>query len=117
MTQNHTKKLLVLAIILILICVIGSQILLPLFGIAIIMTGVAWGIVVATITLFAIGALLFFILPGILTILLSLFALGWAILAIVLFPFLFPLITPVFIILVFIAYFSRRNQDRKPPVP
>ena len=111
MTQNHTKKLLVLAIILILICVIGSQILLPLLGIAIIMTGVAWGIVVATITLFAVGALLFFILPGILTILLSIFALGWAILAIVLFPFLFPLIMPVFIILVFIAYFSRRKSE------
>lgn len=111
MSKNHTKKILLFAIILILICVIGSQLILPILGIAMVMTGVAWGIIIATITLFAIAALLFFILPGILTILLSLFALGWVVLSIILFPFLFPLIIPVFIILVVIAYLTRRKKN------
>lgn len=110
-----TNKVLLLAIILILLCVVGFHLLLPLLGIAIIMSGAAWGIIVATVTIFTIVALLFFILPGILIALLSLFALGWVILAIVLFPFLFPLVLPVFIILLFIAYISRRNRQPIPP--
>jgi len=109
MANDASKKVLIVAIILILISVIGFHLLLPLLGIAIIMSGAAWGIIVATITLFAIATLLFFILPGILIILLSLFALGWVVLAIILFPFLFPLVVPVFIILLCIAYISKRK--------
>src|SRR5258708_2909341 len=96
-TPQSTHKVLIFAIALILICVIGFHLLLPVLGIAIVMSGAAWGVIVATITLFAIAALLFFIIPGILIILLSLFAFGWVILSIVLFPFLFPLVLPVFI--------------------
>ncbi len=113
--QEHrtTHRLLIAAIVLILLCVICFYTLLPILGIAVIMSGAAWGIVIATITLFAIACLLFFFIPGILIILLSFFAFGWVILAIALFPFLFPLVLPVFIILLFIAYMSRR---RIPPV-
>lgn len=111
MANSQTKKILLVAIALILLCVVGFHLLLPLLGIAIVMSGAAWGIIVATITLFAIAALLFFILPAILITLLSLFAFGWVILAIVLFPFLFPLVIPVFIILLVVAYFSSRRKN------
>lgn len=108
--NSTTQKILLIAIILILLSVIGFHLLLPLLGIAIIMSGAAWGVIVATIALFAIAALLFFIIPGILVLLLSLFAFGWVIIAIVLFPFLFPLILPVFIILLFVAYMTRKKS-------
>lgn len=113
--QEHrtTHRLLIAAIVLILLCVVCFYTLLPILGIAVIMSGAAWGIVIATITLFAIACLLFFFIPGILIILLSFFAFGWVILSIALFPFVFPLVLPVFIILLFIAYMSRR---RIPPV-
>lgn len=106
---RHLYKLLVTAIVLILLCVVGYYVLLPLLGIAVIMSAAAWGMVLATIALFTIAALLFFIIPGILIILLSLFSFGWLILAIVLFPFLFPIIIPVFIILLVIALVSRKR--------
>lgn len=111
---NH--KALIVAIALILLCVIGFHLLLPLLGIAFVLTGAMWGVIVATITLFAIAALLFFILPGILILLLSLFALGWVIFSIIFFPLLFPLVMPVFIILLFIAYTARRNRKLPPSV-
>lgn len=107
---KYLRKALSLAVILILLSVVGFYLLLPFLGIAIIMSTGAWGIVVATIALFSIAVLLFFILPGLLIALITLFALGWAILSILLFPFLFPLITPVFILLLFIAYFLGRGK-------
>lgn len=113
MDNNKTSKALIVAIALILLCVVGFHLLLPLLGIAIVMSGAAWGIIVATITLFAIAGMLFFIIPGILIALLSLFAFGWVILAIVLFPFVFPLVMPIFIILLFIAYMT--HGKRNPP--
>lgn len=109
----HIRKALTVAIILILLSVVGFYLLLPFLGIAIIMSTGAWGIVVATIALFSIAVLLFFIIPGLLIILISLFAFGWAILSILLFPFLFPLVTPVFILLLFIAYFIGRGKRRQ----
>lgn len=109
---NTAYKLLLAAIILILLCVIGFYTLLPLLGIAIVMSGAAWGMSIATITLFAIACLLFFFIPGILIVLLSIFAFGWVVLSIALFPFLFVLVLPVFIILLFIAYMS--NRVKKP---
>ncbi len=110
MAASQSKKILLWAIILILLSVVGFYLLLPLLGIAIVMSATAWGVVVTTIVLFAIAILLFFVIPGILVILLSLFALGWTIVAIVLFPFLFPLVMPVFIILLAIAYLARRRN-------
>ncbi len=109
---NSTHKVLTFAIILILLCVIGYYAFLPFLGITILMTGMAWAIIVATISLFVIASLLFFVIPGLIIIVLSLFAVGWVILAIVLFPFLFPLIMPVFIILLFIAFYSGRNRNK-----
>ena len=118
-SKTKKNKFLLSAIVLILICVVGFHLLLPFLGIAIAMTGAAWGIIVATIAFFSITALLFFMLPVLVIILLSFFAFGWAILAIALFPFLFPLIMPVFIILLFIAYISsatrRKNQRSDKP--
>jgi hypothetical protein len=114
MDNNSTsiRRPLILAIVLILVCVIGFHIFLLFSGITIgIIGGAAWGIIVATISLFAIAGILFFVIPGILILLLSLFALGWVILSVVLFPILFPLVAPIFIILLFIAYASRRRRS------
>jgi hypothetical protein len=111
--NDHSfPKLLLIAIALILIVELGFHLILPLLGIATVITvGVlagAWGIVVGTIVFFCIVGLLFFVIPGALILLLGLFALIWVIIAVVLFPVILPIIFPMLIILLFIGY-ARHN--------
>lgn len=105
-------KLLLIAIALILIVELGFHLILPLLGIATVITvGVlagAWGIVVGTIVFLCIAGLLFFIIPGALILLLGLFALIWVIIVVALFPVILPIIFPMLIILLFIGYIRRK---------
>ena len=105
-------KLLLIAIALILIIELGFHLILPLLGIATVITvGVlagAWGVVVATIVFLCITGLLFFVIPGALIFLLGLFTLIWVIIAVALFPVILPIIFPMLIILVFIGYMQHK---------
>lgn len=106
------SKLLLTAIALILIVELGFHLILPLLGIATVITvGIlagAWGIVIFTIVFFCIAALLFFVIPGVLIFVLGLLAVAWVIVSVVLFPVIFPIIFPLLIILLVIGY-TRRN--------
>ncbi len=108
--DSSFKKILLFAIALILICAISFFLIFPLLGIAFVMSSTAWGIIIGTIILFSLCVLLFFIIPGILIVLISMLAFIWVVISIALFPFLFPLIIPVFIILLFIAYAHRKRK-------
>jgi predicted exporter len=60
-----------------------------------------WGLVIAAVTLFCVAILLAFVFAGMALILLGVFALVGLILAAVAFPFLLPLLIPLFIIWLF----------------
>lgn len=101
---------LLIAIALILISVVGFYFAVPLLGISLVLGTTAWMVILATILVFSIALLLFFIFPGLLIFIVSLFAFIWVLLAIILFPILFPIIMPIFIILLFIAYFRKKQR-------
>ena len=109
--NSAIRKALCIAIILILLSALGSYLLFPLLGIAIVLSAGAWGLIIVTAAIFTIAALLFFIIPGILIFLISSFAFVWVIFALVLFPILFPIIMPVFILLLFLAYITRQKNS------
>ena len=102
-------RALIIAIALILITVLGFNLLMPVLGIALVISFAAWSAIIATIMFFCIAALLFFIVPSVLIVLISLVALFWVVVAIIFFPILFPIVIPIFIILLFIGYARRRK--------
>ncbi len=104
------KRVLIVAIFLIVIAVAGFYIMFPFLGIVVAMTATMWTIVVATILFFCIAVLLFFIIPGMIVFLISIAAFIWTVFAIAVFPLLFPIILPVFIILLVIAFIRRRRK-------
>ncbi len=60
-----------------------------------------WGLIVAAVTLFCVAILLAFVFAGVALLLLGVFALVGVVLAAVAFPFLLPILIPLFIIWVF----------------
>jgi len=60
-----------------------------------------WGLVVATVTLFCVAILLAFVFAGVALLLLGIFALVGLVLAAVAFPFLLPIVIPLFILWMF----------------
>ena len=60
-----------------------------------------WGLIVGAVTLFCVAILLAFVFAGVALLLLGVFALVGLILAAVAFPFLLPVLVPLFIIWVF----------------
>lgn len=66
-----------------------------------------WGFLVATVVLFCVAILLAFVLAGVGLVVLGCFVLVGLILAAVAFPFLLPLLIPLFIVWAFVAGMSR----------
>lgn len=60
-----------------------------------------WGLIVAAVTLFCVAILLAFVFAGVALLLLGVFALVGLVLAAVAFPFLLPLLIPLFLLWVF----------------
>lgn len=60
-----------------------------------------WGLIVATVTLFCVAILLAFVFAGVALLLLGVFALVGLVLAAVAFPFLLPVVIPLFILWMF----------------
>lgn len=112
-TSLTFKKALIVLAIIILVLVVGSHLLLPLFGVVVAMTAIAWAFLVGTIVLFSLGVLLFFLLPWIAILVLCVFAFVWLVVAIALFPFLFPILAPIFIIFLFVAFMRRRSTKEQ----
>ncbi len=61
----------------------------------------AWGLVVAAVTLFCVAILLAFVFAGVALLLLGVLALVGLILAVVAFPFLLPILVPLFLVWMF----------------
>lgn len=83
-----------------------------LFAGAIVVTSLAWGFAVTSVVLLCIGILLAFVLASTGIFVVVMVALLWTVLSIVFFPFLFPLVMPLFIIFLFLSYL-RGKQKRK----
>jgi hypothetical protein len=109
--KPKTRAVLWVLIILLLVLVIGWHLILPILGVAVVLSAAAWGVIVLTIAGFSLAALLFFLLPWVLILVLCVIGFIWLIIALALFPFLFPLLIPIFIILLFIAYLRRRRKQ------
>jgi hypothetical protein len=72
-------------------------------------TGV-WGLMLGGIVLFCVAILLVFVLAGVGLIILGVFILVGLILAAVLFPFMLPLLIPLFVVWVFCGNFCKRKK-------
>ena len=80
----------------------GQQISNPIVGIF----GGIFGFIISVIVLFCVGILLFFIFSGIGVILIIVFGIVGVVLIIVAFPFLLPLLIPLFILFLIISAIS-----------
>ncbi len=89
--------------------VIGWHLAFFLLGGIIAVTAATWGIIVASVVGFCAAILAIFVVTGIGIFVLGSLAAVWTIIAIILFPILFPILAPLFIILLFIAYFRRKQ--------
>jgi hypothetical protein len=67
----------------------------------------AWGLILALVILFCVAILLAFVLAGVGLIVLGVLALVGLILAAIAFPFLLPLLIPLFIVWVFCSFVGR----------
>ena len=63
----------------------------------------AWAFVVASVVAFCTMILLLFILSGLAVFTIGLFGFAWLVIAVMLFPFIFPILLPLFVLLIFIA--------------
>lgn len=106
--QPKSKLPLIIAIILILAVVIGFHLLFPLLGATLAVSGLMWGVLVASVTILSIIILLFFILSGAAIVFLGAFGFVCSVVAIVLFPIFIPLLVPLFILMCLIGLFRRK---------
>ena len=91
--QNGLLKSLFIAIAIMLLLVVGWHILLGILGITFAITASAWGVIVGTIVAISVAILLFFVFSGIGIFVVGLLAFIWAIVAIVLFPIFFSIVS------------------------
>jgi hypothetical protein len=114
------SKKLAIALAIVMLAIVGWGLLLESHAVRIVINGHqvtgplndaigAGGLVVALIALFCAAILLVFVLAGIGIIVLGCLVLGGAILAALAFPFLLPLLIPLFILWGFVA-FTRRTH-------
>lgn len=111
--KKSFKKALLIALIVMVVLLLGWHLIFPILGIAIAITAVAWGILLASIVLLAVGTLLFYIFTGAGIFVICLLGLIWVIGALVAFPFLFPILIPLLIILLFIGFVRRKETVSK----
>lgn len=106
------RSVVLFALLAILVVVLAWHILLPLFGIAVVLSLGLLSVIVLSVVLVGIGVLLIYFLPALLIGLVALIALGWVLIALALFPFLFPLLAPLLIILWIAAYLIGKGRRR-----
>ncbi|MBC8206822.1 MAG: hypothetical protein ISR85_06895 [Kiritimatiellales bacterium] len=72
-----------------------------------------WSLVITTVTLFCVGILLAFVLAGVGLVVLGVLALAGLILVGIAFPFLLPLLIPLFIVWAFCAGIRRGKEAKE----
>jgi len=101
--RKNSNWPLILSIVAILLLVIGWHIISPFLGLTLEITGIAWGVLVATTTLLCVSIILFFILGTLSIISVGIAASIWTVIAIVIFPIMFPIFVPLWIILLLVG--------------
>ena len=107
--KKGPKKALVIALVLMLLLLAGWYLILPVLGVAVVLTVAVWGVVLATVILFVLGILLFYLFTGVGILIICILGLVWFIGALVFFPFLFPLLLPLLILLLVIAFVRKKK--------
>lgn len=107
--------LFLIVFVIILALMLGWHLAFPIIGGIIALSGVAWGLLVATIAVFCLGVMGLFLFSGIGLIFLVIIGLIWTVLAIAFFPILFPIVAPLFIILLFASYHRRKQLKKNLP--
>ncbi len=108
--KPRLKKALLIALSVMLGLLVIWHLVLPMFNIAIVMSALVWGTLVATVVLLSISILLFYILSGIGIIIICILSCIWFLGTFVLFPFLFPFLLPLLILLLFIAFVRKKEE-------
>lgn len=112
-SRKHSLSLhgvLIIALVAMIILLLLWHLFWPVFGIALAITAVTWGVLLATSVLVAVGVLLFYLFSGIGILIICGSAFLWFIGALVMFPVLFPFLVPLLILLLFIGYARRREK-------
>jgi len=109
-TSNSTSKIVLVTLLVILAIVLGFHILLPLLGIAIVISATMWGIAISAIVLISIAILLFFLISGIAVIFTSIGAAFFVVVAIIAFPLLLPILAPLLLLMLAVALLMKRRK-------
>lgn len=111
--KRSFRKALLIALVVMVVLLLGWQLIFPVLGIAIVVTAVAWGILLASILLLAMGTLLFYIFSGAGIFIIAILGFIWVVAVLIAFPFLFPILIPLLIILLFVAYIRRKETEKE----
>lgn len=107
-----------ITLLLILAVIIGWHMFFPLLGAAVIaFTATAWGVLLASVIVLCVAIMLIFIFAGAGFFIIGIGAFVWVVLAIALFPIIFPIVAPLFIIFLFLSYWQRRRNRKNLPGP
>lgn len=85
----------------------------PMLGGIIALTAQAWAILITSVIVFCVAVMLVFVITSSGLLILGIGAFVWTLLAIALFPIIFPVLAPLFIILLFLAYIVRRQKRKR----
>jgi hypothetical protein len=103
--QRHSLlKAFFIALLVMFVLVMGWHFLLFAFGITLAMTAGAWGVLSGVVTVLCVATMLFFVFTGVWVVAVCIAAILFVVGAIFMLPFAFPILIPVLIIMLFIAF-------------
>lgn len=103
---------LAIAFAVLTIFVVVGALFIPINIAAVTIASSVWIFVVASVVVFCLSIFLLFVLSGIGLLIFSILPILWGIVAILLFPFLLPIIIPLLLIFGFI-YLVRKKQEKE----
>jgi len=102
-------KALLFTLLALVVVIIGWHLFFPFLGALIVFTAGAWAALIVSVVILCVAILLAFVFAGAGIFIFGIIAFIWVILAITLFPIIFPVVAPLFIIFLFISYFCRKK--------
>jgi hypothetical protein len=102
-------KALFFTLLALLLVIIGWHLFFPFLGAVIAFTAGAWATLIASVIILCVAILLAFVFAGAGIFIFGIMAFVWVIIAIALFPIIFPIVAPLFIIFLFISYFCKKK--------
>ncbi len=105
--NKKSRSAMLVAIVVILILALLFHPVATVLGITLAVTGLMWGVLVASVVLFCVIILLSLLFSGAGVLLLGLIGLVWVVAALIFFPVLFPILLPLLIIMLVIGLIRR----------